>query len=100
VTKGNARYLGYSNFAGWQIADAAWTAKFHHCPGFISLESEYSLLVRDIEKERLPSMMSHGLGLLPYHPLLSGLLTGKYHPDEAAAAGTRLPLHRHLPPGS
>jgi aryl-alcohol dehydrogenase-like predicted oxidoreductase len=90
VRAGKVRYLGVSNFAGWQIADAQWTAKSLGLNGFISHQDEYSLVVRDIEKEVLPAAKAHGLGLLPFFPLASGLLTGKYRQGAAAPEGTRL----------
>ena len=90
VTAGKVRYLGCSNFAGWQIADAAWTARTSGYAPFISHQDEYSLVVRDIEKEVIPAAKAHGLGLLPYFPLASGLLTGKYRREGAPPEGTRL----------
>jgi aryl-alcohol dehydrogenase-like predicted oxidoreductase len=90
VSAGKVRYVGCSNFAGWQIADAAWTAKVGGYAPFISHQDEYSLVVRDIEKEVIPAARAHGLGLLPFFPLASGLLTGKYQRDAAAPEGTRL----------
>jgi aryl-alcohol dehydrogenase-like predicted oxidoreductase len=89
VSQGKVRYIGCSNFAGWQIADAAWTAQLRGLNGFISCQSEYSLLARDIEREQLPAMRAHGLGLLPYFPLASGLLTGKYKRGETPSSETR-----------
>lgn len=90
VRAGKVRYLGVSNFAGWQISDAQWTARTLGLNGFVSHQDEYSLVVRDIEKEVLPAAKAHGLGLLPFFPLASGLLTGKYQRGQAAPAGTRL----------
>lgn len=78
VTQGKVRYLGCSNFAGWQVADADWTARVAGLNRFVSAQNEYSLLVRDIETELVPAMQRFGLGLLPYFPLAGGLLTGKY----------------------
>src|ERR1051326_3683976 len=82
VRAGKVRYLGSSNFAGWQIADAA-----HKATGrtpFVSAQNEYSWLRRGIEAEVVPACEHFGLGLLPFFPLASGLLTGKYRRDEAA----------------
>ena len=89
VQQGKVRYIGHSNFAGWQIADAAWTARTEHLTRPISAQHEYSLLSRDIQREVLPAISAFGLGLLPYFPLASGFLTGKYHKD-ALPEGTRL----------
>ncbi len=90
VTAGKVRYLGCSNFAGWQIADAQWTAKTVGANPFISHQDEYSLVMRDIEKDVIPAGKAHGLGLLPFFPLASGLLTGKYQRSETPPEGTRL----------
>jgi aryl-alcohol dehydrogenase-like predicted oxidoreductase len=95
VRAGKVRYLGNSNFAGWQIADAAWTAKTAHLTPFVSAQNQYSLLVRDVEAEVIPACQRYGLGLLPFFPLASGLLTGKYRRGEAAAPGTRLAGERY-----
>jgi aryl-alcohol dehydrogenase-like predicted oxidoreductase len=95
VRVGKVRYLGNSNFTGWQVADAAWTARTGNLTPFISAQNEYSLLNRDVERELTPACERFGLGLLPYFPLASGLLTGKYRRGEAAPAGTRLSADRY-----
>jgi aryl-alcohol dehydrogenase-like predicted oxidoreductase len=95
VRDGKVRYLGNSNFAGWQIADAAWTARSTARTPFISAQNQYSLLDRDVEAEVVPACEHFGLGLLPFFPLNSGLLSGKYRRGEAPAAGTRLSLGRY-----
>jgi aryl-alcohol dehydrogenase-like predicted oxidoreductase len=97
VRSGKVRYLGNSNFAGWQIADADWTARAGGHTPFISAQNRYSLLHRDAEAEVVPACEQFGLGLLPFFPLDSGLLTGKYRRGEAAAAGTRLAGGRYQP---
>ena len=90
VTEGKVRYIGSSNFSGWQIADADWIAKAHHQVRFISAQNHYSLLHRDAELEVIPSCVHRGVGVLPYFPLANGLLTGKYRRGQAAPGGTRL----------
>ena len=90
VRAGKVRYLGCSNFAAWQVADAMWTAKSAGSTPFVSCQDEYSLLVRKAEAELLPAMQRFGLGLLPYFPLASGLLTGKYRRNAALPEGARL----------
>jgi aryl-alcohol dehydrogenase-like predicted oxidoreductase len=90
VRAGKVRYLGNSNFAGWQLADADWTARTGHLTPFVSAQNLYNLLARDAEKEVVPACERFGLGLLPYFPLASGLLTGKYHRGQAAPSDTRL----------
>jgi aryl-alcohol dehydrogenase-like predicted oxidoreductase len=89
VRQGKVRYIGVSNHKGWQVVDARWISTTRNLESFVSCQDEYSLLVRGIEKELLPAMQAHGLGLLPYFPLASGLLTGKYRQGEAPPAGTR-----------
>src|SRR3954463_2925159 len=90
VTSGKVRYIGCSNFDGWQVADADWTARTRGFTRFISVQNNYSLLEREIEAEVTPACERFGLGILPYFPLASGLLTGKYHRGEPPPAGTRL----------
>ncbi len=90
VTSGKVRYLGNSNFAGWQIASAAWIQKTEHLEPFVSAQNQYSLLERRIEQEVIPAAEEFGLGVLPFFPLASGLLTGKYRRGEEAPEGTRL----------
>ena len=84
------RYVGCSNFAGWQVADAAWISRSEGLAPFVSVQNEYSLLVRDVESEVVPAMRKFGLGLLPFFPLAGGLLTGKYRHGEPLPAGARL----------
>jgi aryl-alcohol dehydrogenase-like predicted oxidoreductase len=88
VTQGKVRYLGNSNFAGWQIADADWTAA--GSSRFVSAQNQYSLLERRVEHEVLPACENFGLGFLPFFPLGSGLLSGKYRRGEKPPEGTRL----------
>ena len=90
VREGKVRYIGSSNFAGWQIIDADWTARASGGARFISAQNDYSLLDRDAEIEVVPAAEHVGVGLIPYYPLSRGLLTGKYRRGEAAPAGTRL----------
>jgi aryl-alcohol dehydrogenase-like predicted oxidoreductase len=95
VRSGKVRYLGNSNFAGWQIADADWAARTAGQTPFISAQNQYSLLHRDPEAEVLPACRHFGLGFLPFFPLHSGLLSGKYRRGEKPAEGTRLALDRY-----
>lgn len=90
VTAGKVRYLGNSNFNGWQLADAAWTARAEGLNRFVSAQNHYNLLDRRIEREVLPACEQFGLGMLPYFPLASGLLTGKYDRGQPAPDNTRL----------
>jgi aryl-alcohol dehydrogenase-like predicted oxidoreductase len=90
VHAGKVRYVGCSNFASWQVADAQWTARDRRLTPFVSVQDEYSLLVRGIEREVLPVTEHFGMGLLPYFPLAGGLLTGKYQRGTPFPEGSRL----------
>jgi aryl-alcohol dehydrogenase-like predicted oxidoreductase len=89
VTAGKVRYIGHSNFAGWQLADADWAARTTHRTPFVSAQNEYSLLRRDIERDLIPAAEHFGIGILPFFPLANGLLTGKYTRD-GRPSGSRL----------
>jgi aryl-alcohol dehydrogenase-like predicted oxidoreductase len=95
VQEGKVRWLGVSNFAGWQLVDAQWTARSLGLTELTSSQDEYSLLNRKIEGDVLPAIEHLGLGLLPYFPLASGLLTGKYRRGQPAPPGTRLAAGAH-----
>jgi aryl-alcohol dehydrogenase-like predicted oxidoreductase len=90
VEEGKVRYLGCSNFASWQVADAVWTARTTGRQPFVTAQNEYSLYNRAAEEELVPACERFGLSLLPYFPLAYGLLTGKYRRGEAAPEGSRL----------
>ena len=90
VRQGKVRYLGNSNFAGWQIVEAHWTAETKHLAKFISAQNHYNLMERGIETEVVPAAKQYGLSILPYFPVASGFLTGKYRSGEEAGADTRL----------
>ena len=89
VREGKVGYLGCSNFAGWQIADADWTARSAGLERFASAQNRYSLLDRSIEDEVVPAAEAFGLGVLPFFPLEYGLLTGKYQRGQQPPAGSR-----------
>ena len=78
IRQGKVRYIGNSNFPAWRIAEAELTARHINVNPFVSCQDEYSLVVREIEKDLLPAAQQYNLGLLPFFPLASGLLTGKY----------------------
>ena len=90
VRAGKVLYVGNSNFAGWQIADADWISRSNSLERFVSAQNNFSLLERGVEREVLPACERFGLGLLPYSPLASGFLTGKYQRGEPPRQGTRL----------
>lgn len=90
VREGKVRYVGSSNFTGWQVADADWTARTRGLERFVSAQNEYSLLERGAEADLVGACERFGVGLLPYFPLANGLLTGKYRRDAPPPEGTRL----------
>lgn len=87
---GSVRAIGASNFSSEQIEQADAVAREHGLTRFTAVQNEYSLLVREAEREVLPTCQRLGLGFVPYFPLASGLLTGKYQRGQPAPAGTRL----------
>lgn len=96
ITEGKIRYIGHSNLAGWQIAEAEFTAQLHGHPKFISAQNEYSLLVRDAEREVLPAVGAYGLGFLPFFPLYNGLFTGKFSRSGGPADSRIMMIRKHL----
>jgi len=90
VTEGKVRYIGSSNFAGWQVVDADWVARTSGYERFVSAQNWYSLYDRSAEAELAPACEQAGVGILPFFPLQYGLLTGKYRRGEPAPEGTRL----------
>lgn len=99
VAEGLVRYVGSSNMAAWEVGDADWTAQDRGLARFVSAQNEYSLLKRDVEAELVPACLRYGIGILPYFPLASGLLTGKYRRGEPATsgrlAGREIPAERY-----
>lgn len=89
VASGKVRYIGHSNRAGWQIAEAEFVARSRGGARFISAQNHYNLLDRRAELEVIPAAEAYGIGVLPYFPLANGLLTGKYAPHQAPE-GSRL----------
>jgi aryl-alcohol dehydrogenase-like predicted oxidoreductase len=90
VREGKVRYVGSSNFAGWQVADTEAIARRHGWSRYISAQNSYSLLDRLAERELVPACVHYRVGLLPYFPLANGILTGKYRRGETPPEGTRL----------
>lgn len=100
ITEGKVRYIGHSNLAGWQIAQAEYVARELGVNRFISAQNEYNLLARAAEADVLPAARAFELGFLPWFPLANGLLTGKFH-REGNPADTRLVRQRpHLIEGA
>jgi len=90
VRAGKVLYLGASNYAAYRLTDSLWTSRTERLERFVSLQAQYSLMVRDLEREHVPLCEAHGLGILPWSPLAAGFLTGKYRREEKPPAGARL----------
>ena len=90
VRQGKVRYVGHSNFSAAQATEAHYVARYEHVMPFISSQNQWSLLSRAVEPELVPVCERFGVGLVPYFPLASGLLTGKYRKGQPVPAGTRL----------
>lgn len=96
VRQGKIRYIGCSNLPAWQVVEAHWTARANGLNPFVSCQDEYSLVQRQPEAELIPAMRRYGFGLLPYFPLASGLLTGKYRRNVTMPHDARLTNTQHL----
>jgi aryl-alcohol dehydrogenase-like predicted oxidoreductase len=90
IREGKVRFIGCSNLSAQQVVDAQATVRRHALTAFVSAQDEYSLLARDIERELVAAAKAHGMGVLPYFPLASGLLTGKYRRGAPLPHGSRL----------
>lgn len=90
VTAGKISYYGLSNFTGWQLTKAVYTARAHGWSEPVTLQPQYNLLEREIESEVVPAALDAGLGLLPWSPLAGGWLTGKYRRETVPAGKTRV----------
>jgi aryl-alcohol dehydrogenase-like predicted oxidoreductase len=89
VSHGKVRYIGCSNMPAWSVVDASWTAELRGLSRFVSAQDEYSLLFRKPEPELIPALRAKGMGLLPFFPLASGLLSGKYSRGATPSGDTR-----------
>jgi len=92
VRAGKVLYTGCSNYAAYRLSDALWTSRNANLTGYVTLQAQYSLLVRDLEREHVPLCREKGLGILPWTPLAGGFLTGKYRRGDAPPAGARLQM--------
>ena len=90
VHAGKVRYIGCSNFAAWQLCEALWTSKAGNVQSFVTVQPQYNLLARQIERELVPCCQAYNIGVIPYFPLASGFLTGKYRQGEELPADSRL----------
>ena len=104
VRSGKVRYIGCSNFDGWHLVEALQTSRALNLNAFVSVQPYYNLLKRGIERDLVPACEAYDIGIIPYFPLESGFLTGKYRPGEGAPEGTRLakaPMYQsHLNEGN
>jgi len=96
VRSGKVRYVGCSNYAGWQLADAVWTSRAHNLASYVSAQNQYNLLDRAIERELVPACRHYGVGILPFFPLASGFLTGKYKRGAQPPKDTRFGAMKRL----
>jgi len=90
VTQGKVLYTGCSNYAAYRLTDSLWISKTRELSSFVTLQAQYSLVTRDLEREHMPLCRDKGLGILPWSPLASGFLSGKYARNQPPPAGTRL----------
>jgi aryl-alcohol dehydrogenase-like predicted oxidoreductase len=90
VRAGKVLYLGCSNYAAYRLTDSLWQSKTRGLERFVALQAQYSLVVRELEREHVPLCEKFGLGILPWSPLASGFLSGKYKKDAPPPAGSRL----------
>nr|WP_241185501.1 aldo/keto reductase [Micrococcus luteus] len=96
VRAGKVRYVGHSNRAGWQIAQAEYVARELGVERFVSAQNHYNLLDRRAELEVVPAATEFGLGVLPYFPLANGLLTGKYSQGDAPEGSRLSHVRQHM----
>ena len=89
IRSGKVRYVGASNFAAWQLAEANLLAQMQNWTPFVSIQSHYHMLERGVEREVIPFCLKHNVGFIPYFPLAGGFLTGKYQRGEAPPPGSR-----------
>lgn len=90
VRAGKILYAGCSNYAAYRLVDSLWKARTAHGIGFVTLQAQYSLVVRELEREHVPLCREHGLGILPWSPLAGGFLSGKYKKGDQPLEGSRL----------
>jgi aryl-alcohol dehydrogenase-like predicted oxidoreductase len=90
VSAGKVLYVGCSNYAAYRLVDSLWRSKTQSRAAFVTLQAEYSLVARDLEREHVPLCREFGLGILPWSPLGGGFLSGKYQRDSAPPPGSRL----------
>ena len=90
VRQGKVLYIGASNYAAYRLVDSLWTSKSQHLSRFVALQAQYSLVVRELEREHVPLCEQFGLGILPWSPLAGGFLSGKYRKGQPPPDASRL----------
>ncbi len=90
IRTGKVRYIGCSNFAAWQLCEALWTSKVNGLHSFVTVQPQYNLMARQIERELVPCCQAYNIGVIPYSPLAGGFLTGKYRQGQELPADARL----------
>jgi aryl-alcohol dehydrogenase-like predicted oxidoreductase len=90
VRQGKVLYLGASNYAAYRLMESLWASERQRLERYVAFQAQYSLVVRDIEREHVPLCRKYGLGILPWSPLAGGFLSGKLTRDQPPPAGTRL----------
>ncbi len=94
VRSGKVLYIGASNYAAYRLVHSLWTSREQRLERFVTLQAQYSLIARELEREHVPACRHFGLGVLAWSPLGGGLLSGKYHRDQPPPAGTRFDKRR------
>jgi aryl-alcohol dehydrogenase-like predicted oxidoreductase len=90
VTQGKVSYIGCSNYAAYRLMDSLWLSRTKNLSPFVTLQAQYSLVSRELEREHVPLCRAQGLGVLPWSPLAGGFLSGKYDKGQPPPAGARL----------
>jgi aryl-alcohol dehydrogenase-like predicted oxidoreductase len=90
ISAGKVLYIGCSNYAAYRLVDSLWKARDARLTRFVTLQAQYSLIARELEREHVPLCRDHGLGILPWSPLAAGFLSGKFRRGQPPVEGTRL----------
>lgn len=90
IKSGKVRYIGCSNYAAWQLCEALWTSRTNHLANFVTIQPQYNILNRQIERELVPCCQAYNIGVIPYSPLANGFLTGKYRRGQELPKDSRL----------
>ena len=99
VRAGKVLYIGCCNFTAWQLCEALWTSKVNNLHSFVTVQTGYNLLSRQIETEMVPCCQAHSVGVIPWGPLAGGFLTGKYRQGEEIPPDSRFSKPHPTPTG-